>query len=84
MNCSLQNILHINLHILYYSSQDKLKIQELQESINYIKSYKENKIEFLDRLYFQFIFHLNFKLSQVSGESITQCKCESHANVNPR
>ena len=59
MNCCLQNILHINLHILYIIQvKTSCKIQELQESIKYIKSYQENKIEFLD----EFAFHLNFKL----------------------
>ena len=55
MNCCLQNIVYINLHILYYSHQDKLKIQELQESIKYQKL-STNKIEFLDELVFYLYF----------------------------
>ena len=53
MNCCLQNILHINLHFLYIIHiKTSWKIQELEESIKYIKSYQENKIEFLDESYF--------------------------------
>ena len=49
MNCCLQFILHINLHILYiYFIKMNLKLKELQESNKYIKNYQENKIEFLD------------------------------------
>ena len=49
MNCCLQNILHINLHILYIIQfKTSRKIQELQESIKYIKSYQGNKIDYLD------------------------------------
>ena len=57
MNCCLQNILHINLHILYIIQfKTSSNIQELQESIKYIKSYQENKIEFLDELVFYLYF----------------------------
>ena len=53
MNCCLQYILHINLHILYfYFTKMNLNLKELQESKEYIKSYQENKIEFLDEFYF--------------------------------
>ena len=53
MNCCLQNILHINLHILYIIQfKTSRKIQELQESIKYIKSYQGNKIDYLDEFCF--------------------------------
>ena len=40
MNCCQQNILHINLHILYIIHiKTSLKIQELQESNKYFNSY---------------------------------------------
>ena len=53
MNCCLQNILHINLHILYIIHiKTSSKIQELQESNKYIKSYQQNKFELLEKYYF--------------------------------
>ena len=82
-NCCLQNTIHLNLHILFIVQlKTSRKIQELQESIKYIESYQENNIEFLDEFDFQFVFHLNFKKTGFSGDSMTQCKCESHVNVN--
>ena len=57
MNCCLQNILYINLHILYIIQvKTSSKIQELQESNKYIKSYQQNKIVFLDELIFYLYF----------------------------
>ena len=47
MKSCLQNILHINLHILYIVQfMTSTKIQELLESDKYIKSYQQNKFEF--------------------------------------
>ena len=47
MNSCLQNILHINLHILYIiQCMTSSEIQELQESSKYIKGYQQNKFEF--------------------------------------
>ena len=34
-------------------------LKELQESIKYIKSYQENKIEFLDKFLFKLQLHSN-------------------------
>ena len=49
MNCCLHYMLHINLHILYiYFTKMNLKLREFQVSNKCIKSYQENKIEFLD------------------------------------
>ena len=57
MNCCLQNILHINLHILYIIQvKTSSKIQELQESNKYIKTYQQNKFEFLEKYYFNLHF----------------------------
>ena len=59
MNCCLQKsytaicIFHM-LYIIQFKTSGN--IQELQESIKYIKSYQENKIEFLDRFYFTLYF----------------------------
>ena len=39
-----------------------LNLKEIQESNNYIKSYQENKIEFLDELYFKLKLHLNLNI----------------------
>ena len=47
MNCCPQDILHINLDILYIIQvKTSSRIQELQESNKYIKSYQQNKLEF--------------------------------------
>ena len=82
MNCCLHNLLHINLHILYlYFIKMNLNLKELQESIKYIKSYQGNKIEFFNEFYFQFVFHLNFKLKL--GFRVNPQLNESCANVNP-
>ena len=52
MNCCLQNICYINLHILYIDQvKTSSKIQELKESNKYIKSYQQNKFESLDKYY---------------------------------
>ena len=51
-------VLHINLHILYiYFIKLNFNLKEFQESIKYFKSYQENKIEFLDELYFKLKLH---------------------------
>ena len=64
MNCCLQYILHINLHILYfYFTKMNLNLKELQESKEYIKSYQENKIEFLDEFYFKLKLFLHWNLN---------------------
>ena len=42
MNYCLQNILYINLHILYIIHIKTSSIQELQESNKYIKSYQQS------------------------------------------
>ena len=58
MNCCLYYMLHINLHIsyiLFITLNSNLK--EFQESKKYIKSCEENKIEFLDELYFELKLH---------------------------
>ena len=61
-------------------TQDKYKIQELQELTMYIKSYQENKTEF----WINFIsLSISFEFHSFSGEPTTQCICESCVNVNP-
>ena len=51
MNCCLQIILHINLYILFIIHfKLSRNIQELLESIKYIKRYQEKMIEFFDEL----------------------------------
>ena len=48
MNCCLRNILYINLHIPYIIHiKTSSKIQESRKSNKYIKSYQQNKFEFL-------------------------------------
>ena len=45
MNCCLQKILHINLHIIYIIHiKASSKIQESRKSNKYIKSYKQNNV----------------------------------------
>ena len=57
MNCCLQKILYINLHILYIIHiKTSSKIQEVQESNMYIKSYQQNKFELLDKYCFNMYF----------------------------
>ena len=56
-------MLHINLHIsniLFITLNSNLK--EFQESNKYIKSCEENKIEFLNELYFELKLHLNLNI----------------------
>ena len=53
--------LHINLHILfiiYFKTSSN--IQKLSKSNKYIKSYQQNKYEFLDHS-FLFVIHLSLK-----------------------
>ena len=59
MNCQLllQNILYINLHILYIIHiKTSSKIQELRKSNKDIKSYQQNKFELLEKYYFNLYF----------------------------
>ena len=57
MNCCLQNILFINLHILFIIHvKTSSKIQELQESNKYIKSYQQKSLKFLEKYYFNMYF----------------------------
>ena len=45
MNCCQHYMLHINLHILHICFMKlNSNLKELQESINYLKSYQVNKI----------------------------------------
>ena len=63
MNCCQHYMLHITLHILYILFiKLNLNLKELQESNNYIKSYQQYKIEFLDELYFKLNLHLNLNI----------------------
>ena len=56
-------MLHINLHILYILFiKLNLNLKELQESNNDFKSYQENKIQFLDELYFNLNLHSNLNI----------------------
>ena len=56
-------MLHINLHILHiYFFKLNLYLKEFLESNNYIRSYQENKIEFLDELYFELKLHSNLSI----------------------
>ena len=51
MNCCAQNILYINLYILYmFHIKTSSKIQELQESNKYIKSNQQNKFELFENI----------------------------------
>ena len=52
-------MLHI-LYILFIKLNSNLK--EFQESNKYIKCCEENKIEFLDELYFKLKLHLNLNI----------------------
>ena len=57
MNCCLQNVLYINLHILYIIHiKTSSKIQESRKSNKCIISYQQNMIEFLDKFYFNMYF----------------------------
>ena len=47
---------HQFTYFIYYSLQNKFKIQELQESNKYIKRYQQMKFEFLDKYYFYLYF----------------------------
>ena len=75
--------LHINLHILFMIYiKTSSKIQESSKSIKYIKSYQQNKIEFLEKFYFIYI-SFEFKVGiRFSGEPVTQPTHQSCANMN--
>ena len=74
MNCCQHYMLDINLHILYiHFIKFNLNLKEFQESINYFKSYQENKIGYFVASYFYFYLHLNWKFQiRFSGEFIAQ------------
>ena len=57
MNFCGQNILYINLHMLcIIHINTSSKIQELQESNKYVKNYQQNKLDFLEKYYFNLYF----------------------------
>ena len=63
MNCCQHHMLHINLYILYILFiKLNLNLKEFQESNIYFESYQENKIEFLDELYFNLNLHSNLNI----------------------
>ena len=58
-------------------------MKEFQESNNYIKSYQENTIEFLDELYFNLNLHsnLNIKLDFQENSQFITSLCYLCMNV---
>ena len=57
-------MVHINLHIIYIDFfKMNLHLEDLQESIKSIKSYQENKIEFLDEFSIQIEIPFEFEYS---------------------
>ena len=64
-------MLHINLQILYiYFIKLNLYLKEFQESNNCIKSYQENKIEFiLDKLYIKLKLDSNLNIKSAFQEN---------------
>ena len=55
MNCGLQKyITHQSTYFIIIYIKTCLKIQELQESNKYIKSYQQNRFEFLEKYYSYF------------------------------
>ena len=77
-------MLHINLHILYiYFIKLNLNLKEFQESINFIKSYQENKIEFLDEIYVKLNLHsnLNIRSDYQENSQFSTLLCYSGVNV---
>ena len=70
-------MLHINLHLYMYFVKVNLYLKEFHESNNYIKSYQENKIEFLDERYCILKLHLNLNIisdfQENSGFSASLC-----------
>ena len=66
MNCCQDYMLHINLHIVdIYFIKMNLNLKELQGSNNYFKSYQENKMKFLDELYYNLNLHLNLNIKSI-------------------
>ena len=66
MNCCQHYMLLINLHILYiHFIKLILYLKEVQEYNNYFQSYQENKIEFMNELYFNLNLHLNWNIKSV-------------------
>ena len=51
-----------------------LNLKEFQESNNYIKSYQENKIEFLDEFYFKLNLHSNLNIRSDFHEEFQESK----------
>ena len=60
-----------------------LNLKELQESNNYIKSYQENKIEFMDEFLFKLQLHSNLNTQPDFHENsrFSTFLHESHMNV---
>ena len=80
MNCCQHYMLHINLHILYiHFIKLNLNLKEFQESSIYFTSYQEDKIEFLDELYFNLNLHsnLNIKLDFQENSLLSTSPCYS-------
>ena len=60
-------MLHINLHILYILFiKLNFDLKEVQVSNNFFKSYQENKMKFLDELYFNLNLHLNLNIESMN------------------
>ena len=67
MNCCQHYMLHINLHILYILFiKLNYDLKEFQVSNNYFKGYQENKMKFLDELYFNLNLHSNLNIKSMN------------------
>ena len=76
-------MLHTNFHILYiYFIKMNLNLKEFQESIKYNKSYQENKIEFLDELYFNSNLHSNLNIKPEFQENLQFSTSLSYSCMN--
>ena len=74
---SILHVTHQFTYLYMYFVKVNLYLKEFQESNNYIKSYQENKIEFLDELYCILKLHLNLNIKsdfqENSGFSASLC-----------
>ena len=85
MNCCLQNYTtHQFTYLIYYSYQDKFKNSRIIKIHQVHQKLQAKQLLLFCQTCFLFVLHLSFKQLGFSGEPMTQCTCQSHANMNPK
>ena len=71
----------IGIFYILFTSRQVQEFKNYQKIIKYIKCYMQNNLNILLNL-FSICNTFEFKVTQISGEPVTQHTCQSHANAS--